>query len=350
MAEQTRGEPDQSVVQARSNQPSLATVELIHAAAVEIAREAGAALLAQYAGPLEVRFKSKRETDPVTAADEAIEAHVRRAVAALFPEHGLLGEEGASAAENAEFLWVVDPLDGTANFANGLPLFAVSIAVLHRLEPVVGVLFTTFGPEGRPCLLHARRGGGLLRDGEPYTARTHALSRRARLSGVPAGFHRAFGLWRLRGKLPGETRSLGSIAVELGLVATGQLQYAIFGSPRLWDVAGGVLLVQESGGAVFVDVRRRWRRLRRFEQPAGKPLREWKQAVIAGDARLLAELTGKLRVRRSRLERLERLLGVERAARVRRTARMLIPAIRFAQHSSAFLARALRLRHRRHSG
>ena len=281
----------------------------IETAAVAIARQAGEALLAYYAGPLQVRFKSKQDADPVTEADVAIEALVRREVAARFPDHGVVGEEGADPLTLPPVLWVVDPLDGTANFANALPIFAVSIGVLYRGEPLAAALFTTFGPDGRACVLHARAGGGLKLDGKAYAPRERTLSHRARLAGVPAGFHKTFAMWRLRGKLPGETRSLGSTAAELGLVATGTLQYAVFASPRIWDVAAGVLLVSESGGAVFTDQRRRWQHLSRFEPPPGKPLREWKQAVIAGDARLLYKTVGKVRVRRSPAERARALLG-----------------------------------------
>ncbi|HEY7293896.1 MAG TPA: inositol monophosphatase [Dehalococcoidia bacterium] len=296
-------------------------------AAAQVAAQAGAELQRRFVLPFEVRFKSKKDTDPVTEADEASEAFIRRAVAERFPDHGVLGEEGGGAATAGEWLWVVDPLDGTANFANRLPIFAVSIGVLHRLRPVVAALFTTFGPEGRPCVLSARLGGGLLLDGKPFAQPASTLSQRARLSGVPSGIHRAFALWRLRGQLPGETRSFGSIAAELGLVATGRWQYAVFSSPRLWDIAAGIVLVREAGGAVYGDRRGRWRRLDRIVPPRGKPLSEWKQAVIAGDATLLAQLTGKVRVRRSPRERAERLFGAEHVERALRWSRRTKPLL-----------------------
>lgn len=318
-----------------------AELEAVRAAAAAVAARAGEDLLRRFALPIDVRFKSKKDTDPVTEADEAIERFVRSQVAARFPGHGVLGEEAGGVDQAAEWLWVVDPLDGTANFANGVAIFAVSIGVLHRLRPVVGALFTSFGPAGRPCVLSARHGGGLLLDGEPYQQPERLLTKRARTAGVPAGIHKAFILWRLRGQLPGETRSFGSTAAELGLVATGRWQYAVFSSPRLWDVAAGVVLVREAGGAVFSDRRGRWQPLDRVAPPPGKPLAEWKQALIAGDAALLRELTGKVRVRRSPRERAERLLGSERVAWLERTAR---PIARFAAESRAL---AHRLRGRR---
>jgi myo-inositol-1(or 4)-monophosphatase len=322
-------------------------IDAIHDAALALARETGEALQRYYATPLTVRYKSKREKDPVTEADEGIEALVRRFVADSFPHHGVLGEEGSDTAAAAEYLWVVDPLDGTANFANRLPLFAVSIGVLRFGSPVVAALYTTFGPHGRPCVLHAQRGGGLHLDGEPYRASEPATSGRARLAGVPAGFHLAFRYGRLIGTPPGETRSLGSIAVELGLVATGALQYAVFHSPRIWDVAAGVLLVVEGGGVVFTDRRARWRVLNRFEPPADKPLREWRQAVVAGDVDAVPPVLRRLHIRHRPAQWAERAIGPRRTAQLRDAAQRAQPVRRAAAalaHWTWKTARRIRVR------
>jgi myo-inositol-1(or 4)-monophosphatase len=320
-------------------QPAAAELDAVRVAAAEIAAQAGADLLRRFALPVEVRFKSKKDADPVTEADLAIEAFVRGEVAERFPTHGVLGEESGGSDVTAEWLWVVDPLDGTANFANGVAIFAVSIGVLHRLRPVVGALFTSFGPFGKPCVLSARTGAGLLLDGEPFAPPEHVLTKRARTAGVPAGIHRAFILWRLRGQLPGETRSFGSTAAELGLVAAGRWQYAVFSSPRLWDVAAGIVLVHAAGGAVYGDRRGRWQPLDRVTPPPGKPLSEWQQALIAGDAALLRELTGKVRVRRSPRERAERLLGARRVEQIVRAGRPAGKAVTAARRLASRLRR-----------
>ncbi len=317
-----------------SVRPAGETLDAIHVAALALAREAGEALQRYYATPLAVRFKSKREKDPVTEADEGIEALVRRYVAERFPSHGVLGEEGADTAAGAEYLWVVDPLDGTANFANRLPLFAVSIAVLRFGAPVVAALYTTFGPQGQPCVLHARRGGGLHLDGSAYRAPEPSTIGRARLAGVPAGFHLAFRYGRLIGTPPGETRSLGSIAVELGLVASGALQFAVFHSPRIWDVAGGVLLVVEGGGVAVTDVLGRWRTLNRFEAPDGKPLREWRQALVAGEAATVPRIVRRLHVRHTPWQWVEWRLGVARTAQIRHAIDRTRPVARIADSAA----------------
>jgi myo-inositol-1(or 4)-monophosphatase len=290
----------------------------VEAFAVDLALRGGEILEGLYAGPLDVRFKSTRDRDPVTAADDAVENLVRTAVTERFPDHGVLGEEGSERAGTSGYLWVVDPLDGTANFANGLPVFAVSIGVLRDGAPVAAALWTSYGPQGRPAVLHAAAGSGLKVGGAAFTPPARRLSGRARLAGVPAGYHRGFGYRFLFGVPPGETRSLGSIAVELGLVATGALQYALFQSPKLWDVAAGVLLVREAGGLVWTDEAGHWRRLDRFVAAPGKPLREWKQAVVAGDPSVLSKEIRRLRVRHTPLEVAERALGSRRGPALRR--------------------------------
>src|SRR5579875_3254102 len=257
----------------------------IRRAAEEIASVAGGLLQELYAGPLDVRYKARRgDRDPVTVADEEVERLVRREVAARFPGHAVLGEEAGG--DDAAVLWVVDPLDGTANFANGLPIFACSIGVLHDGAPLAAAVYTTFGPEGRACVLSADRDGPLRLDGESWAPHPRDVRERARLAGVPAGFRYRFRHGWLGTLPPGETRSLGSIAVEPVLVPTRE--------------------------------GRRWRRLDRFTTIQDKPLREWSAPVIAGDPRALRAIAPRLGVRRHPLELAEALIGYRRTRAILR--------------------------------
>jgi len=311
----------------------------LEAAAVALARTAGDELLRRFAAPVSVRYKSSRGRDPVTEADEAVEALLRREVRRRFPAHGFLGEEGGGDAA-AEFLWVVDPLDGTANFANGVPIFSVSIGVLRRGVPVAAALFTAFGPDGTPCVLHARRGGGLHRDGARYVPRT--ASARGRLVGVPAGFHRRFRQRLLRRLPSGETRSLGSIAAELGLVACGRLRFGLWESPKIWDVAAGMLLVHEGGGSVLVTRAGRWEPFESFQAPGRRSLKDWRGSVLAGEPDALAEFTRALHIHPSPVERLERLVGPDAAFAVERGARLSWRASAPVRRGAGWMVRAAR--------
>ncbi|MBI4506352.1 MAG: inositol monophosphatase [Chloroflexi bacterium] len=273
-------------------------------AAARYAAEGGRMALAGYPLRGVVEFKDEAQTNPVTELDRAIERALCAAIASDFPDHSVLGEEGQpSGPAESEIVWAVDPLDGTRNFVNGLPLFAVSVGALWRGRPVAGALFCTVGLRPEPAILHARLGGGAWLSETPLEtplrAVAPALPMSARLVGVPAP------LWRrLRPSDDlryADTRSLGSVALELALVASGALQAAIFGRPKVWDLAAGLLLVQEAGGAVLwrPPHMRRWRAFEGFgdgRRPATRPdeLRKWACPVIAGSAPAVAAMAARL--------------------------------------------------------
>ena len=248
--------------------------------------------------PEQVEFKDKQQRDPVTAIDRAVEALVRTELRTRFPTHGILGEEGTGDAVESDLLWVLDPIDGTANFASGLPFYGLSLALLQRGEPIVGCLYVPFWPgSGMGDVLRASKGNGARIGGT-----TIRLERRAfRPSGpvaVPPGLRWMFAVTGALAKQPGEARNLGSIVAEIAMVATGGFQYAVFGGPKLWDVAAGAVIVREAGGAALTWEGGRWRPIDRFrapkpdpvkkprrgEKPAPPPkpktLRDWSQPVL----------------------------------------------------------------------
>ncbi len=270
--------------------------------------EAGRYVAAQYAAlaaargdrpgvppSVEVAYKDAGGTDPVTAVDRAVEARLAAYVAERFPGHAVLGEEeGAEPAGDAEWVWVVDPVDGTRNFVAGLPLFAVSVGVLRRGRPVVGAV--ALPAEG--SVLHARRGGGAWRDGQPArVAAADALT--PRLVGARGpDFREAFRADPALDPRLGEARWLGSTAYELAAVASGTLGYAAIGDVALWDCAGGVVLVAEAGGAVATSAGPDdaagggWAPLERFraEDAAAGALRAWHGPLLAGPPAAVATL------------------------------------------------------------
>ena len=133
--------------------------------AVRLVREAGGLLMERFQRPMAIEYKDKEGwRDPVTEADRTAETFLSNELAARFPHHGFVGEEGEGrAAGEGGLTWVVDPLDGTTNFANGLPSFCCSVALVEHGEPVVGAIFLPWPdtPGGR--VFHARRGAGLGR-------------------------------------------------------------------------------------------------------------------------------------------------------------------------------------------
>jgi myo-inositol-1(or 4)-monophosphatase len=270
----------------RPEDPDLDLAALEDAAA-EIVNQAAATLRERFAAGVsaeQVEFKDKHQRDPVTAVDRAIETLVRTELRARFPTHGILGEEGTGEAVDSELLWVLDPIDGTANFAGRLPFYGLSLALLRNGAPVVGCLYVPFWPSGDGILR------GSLGNGARISGLSVRLERRPFRPGgpvaVPPGLRAMFSLRGDLAKRTGEARNLGSIVAELAMVATGGFQYAVFGGPKLWDVAAGALLVREAGGAALTWAGGRWRPIERFQAPASRPgkrpptLRDWSQPVV----------------------------------------------------------------------
>lgn len=264
--------------------------------AVEMAWEAGRLLLARFHQPLDVHWKGKQPgDDPVTNADKQVEAFIRGEVARRFPGHAIVGEEGAGeGSEAAPLTWVVDPLDGTTNFLNGLPAFACSLGLLEQGRPVAAAIFLPWPSPQGGLVVHARAGGGAW-VGERRLAISGDVPLRGRLVVLPRG------PFRLRGPLrkgPGERRSVGSTAYELAATALGIYRYVLFSSPKSWDVAAGVLIVTEAGGAVMTTRRGAgpWVPFEGFAREVAAPpnsanttsppgqddLRKWGRPILAG--------------------------------------------------------------------
>ena len=290
--------------------PDISLLEEIEAQAVYFAQEAGQILLEQFRKPLEVRFKGKNKSDPVTAADHLSEEYLKKAITGKFPRHGILSEEGGVLCQSdSPFIWVIDPLDGTSNFMNGLPLFAVSIGVLWKGQPVAGSIYVPVSHRTTEGVYHTCLGKGAFFNDERIQVATESSGRP--LMEIPAQFGGQFRLSGESGKEPHEARNLGSIALELALTACGVFQYALFTSPKLWDIAAGVLLVKEAGGLVFTRGRRekRWLPLERFQMAKDNDLRRWSSPLVVGAPDTASKVVRDIRIHHSPLSWFTVLLG-----------------------------------------
>ena len=222
---------------------------------MEIAGGAGKILSGYFGRPLKVDYKDDSERDPVTEADHDAQEHLTKAIKARFPGHGILGEEDdeealQDAPPASDFLWVLDPLDGTRNFLHGMPIYASSVGVLFKGEPVVGAVYIPWpGAQAEGLVFHGRKGGGAYVNGQPISVLQSDGPRPNALTTLPGRISATFRK-PMTGKV-GEVRVTGSIAYELVMVARGVTQYMVTMSPHLWDVAGGVALVTEAGGVMM---------------------------------------------------------------------------------------------------
>jgi myo-inositol-1(or 4)-monophosphatase len=217
--------------------------------AAEIAREAGAILRDRFDQPHEIRFKGA--IDMVTEADQAAEALIAGRLRERFPDHDLLGEEGArGVAGDARFRWDIDPLDGTTNFAHGLPTFAVSIGLEEDGALVCGAVDDPMRDE----LFVARRGGGATLNGSPiHVSATNTLLASLLVTGFSydlAQRDQQARIWRDFLTRVQAIRQTGSSALNLCYIAAGRLDGYWERGISPWDVAAGALMVMEAGGTV----------------------------------------------------------------------------------------------------
>ncbi len=218
--------------------------------AARVAREAGALLLELQDQVREIDFKGK--TDLVTDADRASEVLIAERLATAFPEDGLLGEESgySDTAASAARLWVVDPLDGTTNYAHGFPIYAVSIGLLVDGAVVAGAVYVPPLDE----LFSSARGAGATLNGAAIAPSANDTLEHALLcSGFsydPAERERNFEHWRRFVMRARAVRRIGSAAYDLCCVACGRFDGYWERGPSAWDLAAGSLIVSEAGGTV----------------------------------------------------------------------------------------------------
>jgi myo-inositol-1(or 4)-monophosphatase len=174
----------------------------------------------------------------VTEADVAIERLLVERIAARFPGHGIIGEEQTRRATDREFLWAIDPLDGTAVFISGLPTWGVSLGLLRNRQPYMGVIYL---PLLDDCYW-ADTGGAWL-NGQPiHVAAPHAFDGDDWLA-TPSNIHRRFTI-----DFVGKTRSIGATIGAFAYTARGSSVGGLINRFAIWDVAAGMAILQAAGG------------------------------------------------------------------------------------------------------
>ncbi len=218
--------------------------------AIETARDAGNILLEKFGKNLEV--SKKGDIDLVTEADLASEAFIIDRIRNFYPAHSILAEESGEAVldGNSLWKWIIDPLDGTTNYAHGYPCFCVTIALENEGKVVIGV---TYDPT-RDELFAAEKGLGTSLNNKPVTvSRNSELRNSLLVTGFPYDLTNESKLADHFSKMLLSSRAVrrdGSAAVDLAYVACGRFDGFWEEGLNPWDVAAGVLLVEEAGGTL----------------------------------------------------------------------------------------------------
>ena len=251
-------------------------------AMIDAAVTAGTGLREDFLQIASLQIERKIGPDPVSAADLRAERTLRDKLGAAYPEYGFLGEEGGLVGgTDASHMWIVDPLDGTANFLCGLPLFAVNVALVHEGSVVAGVTHLPMLDE----TFWAEKGSGAWLNGERISVSGQdELIRSILAVGIPfAGKLRHEQFLAEMGRLTPNVlglRRLGAAAVDMAYVACGRFDAYWEQSLNAWDMAAGVIIVEEAGGLVTDTL--------------GRPLALDNGTVLASTPRLHSKLLAQL--------------------------------------------------------
>ncbi|HHX01212.1 MAG TPA: inositol monophosphatase [Firmicutes bacterium] len=217
--------------------------------AKDLAYAAGKILREQLRDDFTIEYKG--EIDLITDADRASEALLIRAITNTHPQHAILTEEGGKLGNpDSDYLWVIDPLDGTTNFAHRLPYFSVSIALLEKTEPILAVVYNPIADE----MFAAEAGSGAWLNDHPIrVSRTTDLKSSLLCTGFPYDMRLEQNNTANYANLVMQTQGvlrLGSAALDLCYVACGRLDGFWEFHLKPWDMAAGALIVAEAGGMV----------------------------------------------------------------------------------------------------
>jgi len=228
--------------------------QTILAEASRIAQQTGVILRSKFEQPIKQTTKTS-DIDIVTEADEQAEEFISRELLSLYPDHHLVGEEGggqgADIAE-AEYHWYVDPIDGTTNFASGIPHYCVSLALTDvDRRPIIGVIYA---PDSDDLYTAIKGEGAYLNGKKLQVTDTLTLLQSVVGSGFPYSKHvdpdNNTREWAEFTKRARGVRRMGSAALDFAYVAAGRFDGYWEKNLKPWDALAGVLLVQEAGGTV----------------------------------------------------------------------------------------------------
>jgi len=219
--------------------------------AIQAARAAGNIITRAARRPDLIKVTEKIRNDYVTDTDQHAEQEIIRTIKKAYPRHGIIGEESGE-QEGQEYVWIIDPLDGTRNFIHGVPHFAVSIAIRYQNRIEHSVIFD---PVREELFIASRGKGAKLNDHRIRVSSRKQLNECLLGTGFPYRHtpdQEAAYADMLKAILPacGDIRRAGSAALDLAYVAAGRLDGYWEMALKLWDIAAGVLLVREAGGLI----------------------------------------------------------------------------------------------------
>ena len=219
--------------------------------AIKLAKKGGRVLTKYWGRLLHVEHK-EATIDLVTVADKESEKAIIHLLKKSMPGHAVLSEEaGGSQIPDADFVWVIDPLDGTTNYTHQFPIFSVSIGLFYKGTPILGVVYNPLLKE----LFYASKGKGAFLNGKTLSvSKVDTLDRSLLSSGFPydrkENRDNNYAEFCLLTQFTQGVRRPGSAALDMAYVAAGRFEGYWERGLKIWDIAAGIVLVQEAGGRV----------------------------------------------------------------------------------------------------
>jgi myo-inositol-1(or 4)-monophosphatase len=244
--------------------------------AIAAARQAAIVLMERFGDVIHIASKDKVYKELVTDVDLQVEGEIITVIKEDYPNHSILSEEQGSLYTASEYKWIIDPLDGTHNYARRLPIFGTSIALEHRGEIVLGVIGLPYFDE----IYTAERGRGSYLNGEEIHVSNTELSQSLMIYDTKLRVNREPMVVSLSDLVPEVfiIRMFGCSTWDLGLIAKGQADFNVDFTAKPWDLAAGALIVEEAGGKV-TDLQ-------------GNPWNAYMQGAVASNGKVHQEVLG----------------------------------------------------------
>ena len=263
--------------------------------------EAGNFVLSYFDKKFEITSKD-RKNNLVTEVDKKCQELIKSKINLRFPDHSIIGEEdeeGSFVAKEKDYVWVIDPIDGTTNFANGLPNFSISIGLLNNSEPIAGSIWVPWPNENQCLIFSTGKGEGawignkriFLNKLEPFSLDAGAISSYSSFSPIFGNKDRK--IEPMNKIIKGDKRVIGSVAYEMAMIAKGVIKFSLLGPAFIWDFGAGLLLIKEAGGMVL-ELDKNYLPIREFNSfingkntTTYNNLKEWSGKFIAGHSGII---------------------------------------------------------------
>ena len=225
---------------------------------IRISKIAGDYVLNNFDGNFQI-FSKDKKNNLVTEIDHNAQKIIIEDITETYPDHLIVGEEDniKKIKNNSEFIWVIDPIDGTTNFVNGIPNFAISIALLKNYEPIAGAIWIPWPNNEKSLIFSSSKNNGSrigslkldLTENNITNLEEGSVTSYSSFSTLFGNKNRNIKPWNKI--IKGEKRVIGAVAYEMALVAKGVIRFGLFGPASIWDFGAGLLIIKEAGGIIY---------------------------------------------------------------------------------------------------